>query len=81
MQGRHLGRAHPLEFLAKLAKVEQTAERVAQKLHIEVGKFIYQQIWRGVNVERRADTAAEMDGIRASTSRGCAGGNSLGNSW
>src|SRR6266516_1531826 len=48
-----------LKFLAKLAKVEQMAERVAQKLRIEVSKYIYQQIWRGVNVERWADMAAE----------------------
>ncbi len=49
-----------VKFLAKLVKVQQVAERVAQKLRIEVTKFIYQQIWRGVNVERWADVAAEV---------------------
>ena len=49
-----------LKFLAKLVKVQETAERVAQKLGTEVTKFIYRQIWRGVNVERWADTAAEV---------------------
>jgi len=54
-----------LKFLAKLAKVEQMAARVAQKLRTEVSKFIYQQVWRGVNVERWADTAAETGRHRA----------------
>ncbi len=54
-----------LKFLAKLAKVEQMAERVAQKLRIEVSRYIYQQIWRGVNVERWADMAAETGRHRA----------------
>jgi len=49
-----------LEYLAKLTKVQETAVRVAQKLRTEVTKFIYQQIWRGVNVERWADTVAEV---------------------
>jgi len=49
-----------LKFLAKLFKVQETAARVAQKLHTDVTKFIYRQVWRGVNVERWADTAQEM---------------------
>jgi hypothetical protein len=49
-----------LKFLAKLFKVQETAARVAQKLSTGVTKFIYRQIWRGVNVERWADTAAEV---------------------
>ncbi len=54
-----------LEYLVKLAKVQETAVRVAQKLRTEVTRFIYQQIWRGVNVERWADTAAEVGEHRA----------------
>jgi hypothetical protein len=49
-----------LEHLAKLAKVQETAVRVAAKLRSEVTKFIYREVWRGVNVERWADTAAEV---------------------
>ncbi len=49
-----------LPYLAKLAKVQETAVRVAEKLHTEVTKFIYKQVWQGVNVERWADTAAEV---------------------
>src|SRR6266542_4591169 len=48
-----------LKFLAKLFKIEQAAERVAQKLRMEVTNFIYKQLWRGVNVERWADIARE----------------------
>jgi hypothetical protein len=33
---------------------------VARKLRTTVSRFIYQQIWRGVNVERWAATAAEV---------------------
>ncbi len=40
--------------------VQETAARVAAKLHTDVTKFIYQQVWLGVNVERWADTAAEV---------------------
>jgi hypothetical protein len=40
--------------------VHETAARVAQKLGTEVTRFIYRQVWRGVNVERWADTAAEV---------------------
>ncbi len=49
-----------LKFLAKLAEVQKTAVQVAQKLRTDVTKFIYQQVWLGVNVERWADTAAEV---------------------
>ena len=49
-----------LKFLAKLSKVQETAARVAQKLSTEVTKFIYRQVWQGANVERWADTAAEV---------------------
>jgi hypothetical protein len=49
-----------LKFLAELAKVRELAERVAAKLNTAVTRFIYQQVWRGVNVERWADMAAEV---------------------
>jgi hypothetical protein len=48
-----------LKFLAELFKVRETAERVAKKIGTTVRRFIYQQLWRGVNVERWAATAAE----------------------
>ncbi len=49
-----------LKFLAQLFKVRELAERVAAKLKTAVTSFIYQQAWRGVNVERWADIAAEV---------------------
>jgi hypothetical protein len=48
-----------LKFLAELFRVRELADRVAAKLKTTVTAFIYQQVWRGVNVERWADTAAE----------------------
>jgi hypothetical protein len=54
-----------LKFLAELFRVRELAERVAKKLSITVTSFIYQQVWRGVNVERWADTAAEVGEHRA----------------
>jgi hypothetical protein len=54
-----------LKFLAELFKVREVAERVAKKLSITVTSFIYQQVWRGVNVERWADAAAEVEGHKA----------------
>ncbi len=49
-----------LKFLAELFRVRETAARVAEKLGAAVTTFIYQQVWRGVNVERWADTAREV---------------------
>jgi hypothetical protein len=49
-----------LRFIAKIAKVRRMAERVARKLQTDVTRFIYKQVWAGVNVERWADTAAEV---------------------
>jgi hypothetical protein len=49
-----------LKFLAEFFQVGEPAERVAKKLRTAVTGFIYQQVWRGVNVERWADTAAEV---------------------
>jgi hypothetical protein len=48
-----------LKFLAELFAVRELAERVATKLKTAVTRYIYQQVWRGVNVERWADMAAE----------------------
>jgi hypothetical protein len=42
------------------APVGPEGERVATKLKTAVTSFIYQQAWRGVNVERWADHAAEV---------------------
>jgi hypothetical protein len=40
--------------------IQEVAVRVAQKLGTEVTKFIYKQAWRGINIERWADTAVEV---------------------
>jgi hypothetical protein len=49
-----------LDYLAKLHNVQVMAMLVAAKLGTAVTKGIYKQIWRGANVERWADTVAEM---------------------
>jgi hypothetical protein len=49
-----------LDYLAKLRNVQVMARLVAAKIGTAVTKSIYKQIWRGANVERWADTAAEM---------------------
>lgn len=49
-----------LDYLAKLHNVQVMARLVAAKLGTAVTKGIYKQIWRGANVERWADTAAEI---------------------
>jgi hypothetical protein len=49
-----------LKFLAELFRVRELAQRVATKLKTAVTAFIYQQVWRRVNVERWADTAVEV---------------------
>lgn len=51
-----------LKHLAKLRKVREQAARIAQKIGAKVDdlKFIYKQIWNGVNVERWAVTAEEV---------------------
>ena len=49
-----------LEFLAKLASVATEATRIAIKIgHSMNMKLVAKYIWRGVNVERWADTARE----------------------
>jgi len=49
-----------LAYFAKLAEVAHKAERVARRIGTKVNKFIYKQIWKGVNVERWAITAEEI---------------------
>ncbi len=49
-----------LQWLAKAREVARKAAYVAAKLNIAVSKFIYKQIWKGVNVERWAVTAEEI---------------------
>lgn len=49
-----------LDYFAKLSEVAQKAETVARRIGTKVNKFIYKQIWKGVNVERWAIQAQEM---------------------
>ena len=49
-----------LAYFAKLKEVARKAEHVARRLGTKVNKFIYKQIWKGVNVERWAVTAEEI---------------------
>ena len=49
-----------LAYLAKLKEVARKAEHVARRLGTKVNKFIYKQIWNGVNVERWAVAAEEI---------------------
>lgn len=49
-----------LAYFAKLTEVAQKAETVARRIGTKVNKFIYKQIWKGVNVERWAIQAEEM---------------------
>lgn len=51
---------YTLPYLAKLAEVAHKAEQVALRLGTRVSRFIYKQIWKGVNVERWAVQAEEM---------------------
>jgi hypothetical protein len=48
-----------LKYLAKLRNLRRMAELVAAKIGTDVTKGILRQIWRGVNVQRWADIAAE----------------------
>lgn len=50
---------YTLPYFAKLQEVAEKAERVARRIGTEVNKFIYKQIWKGVNVERWAIQAEE----------------------
>ena len=49
-----------LVYLAKLKEVARKAETVARRLGTKVNKFIYKQIWKGVNVEQWAVAAEEI---------------------
>jgi len=49
-----------LAYFAKTTEVVHKAELVARRLGTRVSKFIYKQIWNGVNVERWAIQAEEM---------------------
>ena len=49
-----------LVYLAKLKEVARKAEHVAGRLGTQINKFIYKQIWKGVNVERWAVAAEEV---------------------
>lgn len=49
-----------LAYFAKLSQVARKAETVAKRLDTTNSKFIYKQIWKGVNVERWAIQAQEM---------------------
>ncbi len=49
-----------LAYLAKLKEVARKAEHVARRLGTNVNKFIYKQIWKGVNVVRWAVAAQEI---------------------
>jgi hypothetical protein len=49
-----------LAYFAKLTEVARKAEHVARRLGTKVNKFIYKQIWKGVNVERWAVAAEEI---------------------
>lgn len=58
-----------LAYFAKLAEVAHKAERVVRRLGIKVNKFIYKQIWKGVNVERWAVAAEEVKHDKPGQSR------------
>ncbi len=49
-----------LAYFAKLKEVARKAEHVARRLGTKINKFIYKQIWKGVNVERWAVAAEEI---------------------
>ena len=51
---------YTLLYFAKLHEVAQRAEQVARRLGTKVSKFIYKQIWQGVNVIRWAVAAEEV---------------------
>jgi hypothetical protein len=58
-----------LAYFAKLAEVAHKAEREVRRLGIKVNKFIYKQIWKGVNVERWAIAAQEIKHDKPGQSR------------
>jgi len=58
-----------LAYFAKLAEVAHKAEQVVRRIGIKVNKFIYKQIWKGVNVERWAIAAEEIKHDKPGQSR------------
>ena len=58
-----------LAYFAKLKEVARKAEQVARRLGMNINKFIYKQIWKGVNVERWAVTAEEISHAKPGQSR------------
>ena len=58
-----------LAYFAKLKEVARKAEHVARRLSTKVNKFIYKQIWKGVNVERWAVAAEEIGHDKPGQSR------------
>jgi hypothetical protein len=58
-----------LAYFAKLSAVAQKAEQVARRIGTKVNKFIYKQIWKGVNVERWAVAAEEISHDKPGQSR------------
>jgi hypothetical protein len=60
---------YTLPYFAKLQEVAQKAEQVASRLGTKVNNFIYQQIWKGVNVVRWAIAAQEVKHDKPGQSR------------
>ena len=60
---------YTLPYLAKLQEVATTAVEVARRLRINVNKFIYKQIWKGINAVRWAVTAEEVSHDQPGQSR------------
>ena len=58
-----------LDYFAKLKEVARKAEHVARRLGVQINKFIYKMIWRGVNVVRWAATAEEVSHNKPGQSR------------
>lgn len=68
-EGKPTNWERALKYLAKLRQVAMTAECVARRIGTKVNKFIYKQIWKGVNVERWAIQAQETRHGRPGQSR------------
>ena len=51
---------YTLPYFTKLKEVAQKAEAVVHRLGTQINRFIYKQIWKGVNVERWAVAAEEI---------------------
>src|SRR6266702_434217 len=58
-----------LDYFAKFKEVARKAEHVARRLGVQINKFIYKMIWRGVNVERWAAAAEEVSHNKPGQSR------------